>query len=302
MSLASRVILGIMHLIGSLPIRVRIWLGRMIGRMSALLPTRARAIASLHLDLMLQEAGGSALTSRVFQNVGQSFMESLNLEPYLKDPGRYVICDQLEQGREWVASGKGVVALTAHTSNWDLLAAYFIRMGIPITTVGRQAKKAFLQPALEELRNRYGVRVIWRSDGDGVKQMIGILKKGGVVAALIDQDTKVNSAHVPFFGFPAYTPSGLAALAKRYGAIIAVPLIFREESGRYRITIEQIDGSLSVEEILARYSAILERSIREHPEQWVWFHKRWRTHPSQGILSSSRYIEYLRALKSGEAA
>lgn len=245
------------------------------------------------MRLFLPEEAAKTPVARVFANAGQTFFESLNLSPYLDRVDEFVSCDDWEKIRGWLAQGKPIVALTAHTANWDMLAAYFIKKGIPLSTIGREAKNPKLQLALAALRDAYGVRVIWRQDGSGLKQIVSELKERRIVSALIDQDTKVSSTHVPFFGRPASTPSGLIVLAKKYSALIVAPFIVRRPDGRFHISVEEIDGSLSVEEILTQYSLKLQALIERHPGQWVWFHKRWRTEADGRVLSSREYLDTL---------
>src|SRR5262249_7130710 len=105
---------------------------------------------------------------------------------------------------------------------------------------------------------------------------------------LIDQDTRVDGTFVPFFGRPAFTPTGAAALAQRTGAALLPAFISRE--GRvHRVTFEApifVEARGSREQTQRDYTALLtgriERQIRLHPEQWVWVHRRFRTRPPEG--------------------
>jgi Kdo2-lipid IVA lauroyltransferase/acyltransferase len=108
------------------------------------------------------------------------------------------------------------------------------------------------------------------------------LRGNAVLAMLIDQDSKrVPQVVVPFFGRPARTPSGAAALALRSGAALVPVYIERTDDG-HRIEFEPpIDanaavGDDAVTELTARLTRSIEARVRRHPEQWVWWHKRWR--------------------------
>jgi Kdo2-lipid IVA lauroyltransferase/acyltransferase len=301
MSWKSFLILQAIKTIGMIPIGLRSRIGYVLGLIVSLFSSRNKRVADLQLDLHLAEAGGRKITPWVYASIGQSFMESCNLEPLLSDPSRIVWEDEGTALPEFKNADRPTIALTAHTSNWELLAAYFSRRGIGIATIGREARRDYLKPALEALRARHRIDVIWRSDLGGTRQVLEQLSRGKVLAALIDQDTHVNNIFVPFFGRPASTPSSLARLALKRGARVVVPLIFRTAVGRYKIEVTDISECRTVEEMLTRYSEILEAGIRRHPEQWVWFHKRWRTTPDEGVLPSLRYVQYLERIKSGSA-
>jgi KDO2-lipid IV(A) lauroyltransferase len=84
----------------------------------------------------------------------------------------------------------------------------------------------------------------------------------------------------------------IVTLAKRYNARISTAFLFRRRPGDYLVYFEPIDDHLSVEQILQTYNQRLEQLIRLYPEQWVWFHKRWRTQGGKR-LSSSQYMAFL---------
>jgi KDO2-lipid IV(A) lauroyltransferase len=144
------------------------------------------------------------------------------------------------------------------------------------------------------MREAYGVDTIWRSDKSGVKRIVACFKERRVMAALIDQDTRVDSVFVPFFGTPAKTPATLIALGKRYNVRFVTAFIVRTKGTNFEIHTRELDDTQSVEGILTQYHHHLEEIVRAHPEQWVWFHKRWRSLPSGSTLSTKEYLAMLR--------
>ncbi len=292
-TLASRALLGLLKTVGLLPISARSALGGAIGNMVGRLPLREARIAALQLQAFLPEASTSEIIPKIFENVGRSVMESLNLQPFLRSPFRHVSCPQWETIIAWSKEARPIIALTAHTGNWDLLAAYTIARGIPLSTVGKEARNPDVQVALRSMREAYGIDTIWRSDKSGVKRIIGCFKERRVMAALIDQDTRVDSLFVPFFNTPAKTPSTLVDLGKRFNARFVSAFIIRTGGTKFEIHTAELDGSKSTEEILAEYHHNLERLIRKRPDQWVWFHKRWRTDRSGTTLGTKDYLKKL---------
>ena len=123
-------------------------------------------------------------------------------------------------------------------------------------------------------------------DRDAVRRTPRALADGHAVAFLADQGVKnLASTYVPFFGRPARTPRGPAVFALR----LDVPTVFgtaiRMPSGRFVLYFESIavdatgDRERDVDRIVARYTAVLERRVRETPEQYFWHHRRWRRQP-----------------------
>ena len=294
---------GLIYTLGLLPIDLRRALGHLLGLVIARFPTRERTIASLQLRQFFNPAQSATVVNRMYASLGQSAFETFNLNPLLDainssannaEHKTFIDCPELAKIQEIYSRGRGIVALTAHTGNWDLMGAYFAKCGIRVATIGREARVVALQDLLVRIREKYGIQTIWRQDPQAMKQLLSRLNRGWVIAALIDQDTYVHSRHVPFFGRYASTPDSLVKVAKRRNIPIVSTFIFRLESGKYRIFLRELNGDESVEDILTQYHTQLENHLRHYPEQWVWFHKRWRTLPSGERLATADYIKFLR--------
>lgn len=289
----TRAVLVVVHLAGRLPFRLRSALGWGIGYLVGCLPTRERRVAQRQLACFLQTPYPARIARRVFAHAGRTMLQSVNLASIVSNHRRTVSCCNWEQMYSLFTGPRPVIALTAHTGNWDLLAAYAIARGVPLTTIGREARSPLLHEVLKEIRGAYGVETIWRSDRAGVKRLIERLRQRRVVAALIDQDTRVESSFVPFFGTPAKTPSALIALGTRCNARFMTAFLFQTGPEHFEVFADEIPEGLGSDAILAEYNARLEALVRRFPEQWVWLHKRWRTQPALGTLSSQQYLQWL---------
>lgn len=279
-----------LDLIGFFPLTLRRFVGRVIGSLVYLIPTRERIIALYQLNLVLPQSNNKAALRAMYEHFGVITMESLNLKPLLeREPP---ICDDSEKIKELLSRGRGIVALTAHFGNWELLGAYFAKLGVPINTIGREARNQNFHRYLAKLRERMGVTTLWRGDKNSLKEIYSVLESNGVLAALIDQDTRVKSSFVPFFGMDARTPVTLVSIAKRLNSTIVSAFIAKID-GQYKIFVNEIPQEMSEEEILATFNQRLESLIRSNPEQWVWFHKRWRSEKNGVVLGSRDYIKHL---------
>jgi len=137
-------------------------------------------------------------------------------------------------------------------------------------------------------RNAYGAVAVER--GRETLRLIKALKTGGSVAILIDQDTKVKSRFVDFFGMKAATPVGAAILAMKTGAAVVPTYIFLGEDNKQHMHIlPEIPLVLTGDEEndmltnTQNYTRFIEEQIRQHPTQWVWMHERWKTKPGEEI-------------------
>jgi KDO2-lipid IV(A) lauroyltransferase len=287
-------LLLITEILGALPIPLRTLIGWSLGYLVGLLPIRDRKFTVLQLKVFLPQVSATRTAPRVFANVGRTLFESLNLKPFLKVNRSKIRCDNLTQLKRWTDGDRPIIALTAHTGNWDLLAAWVISEGIPLTTIGREARSPSAQALLKSIRDGYGIETIWRSDRSGMRRLISCLKEGKVVAALIDQDTRVESIAVPFFGQSAKTPVSLITLGLKMNARFVSAFIVRTGYSSFTVSAADIDAPRNEFDILLQYNSRLEDIIKKHPEQWVWFHKRWRSKPSGETLSSREYERELR--------
>jgi KDO2-lipid IV(A) lauroyltransferase len=191
----------------------------------------------------------------------------------------------LEQFRELMRRGKGAIAITAHHGNWEWAAVCVASYGIDLTALQRERNEADINRFVTELRTRHGIRTIDRGSVSAAREMIQSLRRGGLLAFLIDQNIRAESAKVPFFGRPALTPLGPAKLAIRTETPIVC--IFTELRGsKYVLTFEEaIEVARDDDPIAltAKITAAIEAQIRRAPEQWVWLHDRWRERPKWDV-------------------
>jgi KDO2-lipid IV(A) lauroyltransferase len=135
-------------------------------------------------------------------------------------------------------------------------------------------------------RTRFGTEIVPRGPAAG-RQLARSLARNKVCGLLIDQDIRdVPGVFVPFFGRPAWTPSGAATLSIRMRCPTIPGFIHRRPDGTHTVQIlpplaTPTAGTLDdrILELTTAATAAIERQIRAYPEQWVWMHRRWRRQP-----------------------
>ena len=189
--------------------------------------------------------------------------------------------DAIEGG---MRGGRGIILVTGHLGNWELGGAYLAARGIPVDAIVRHMANPLFDRYLNMTRANLGVRVMY--DDQAVRQTPRALRDGRLVAFLADQGVRgLASTFVPFFGRPAKTPRGPAVFALRLDAPIVFGAAIRQPDGRYHLGFEPIevtrtgDREQDTDDIVARYTAALERWVRIAPEQYLWQHRRWRRQP-----------------------
>jgi KDO2-lipid IV(A) lauroyltransferase len=278
--------MGAVTLVGFTPARLAGPVGRVIGRLAHLLAKPERRLALHHLGRTLDSSQSKnrarLLTRGVFIELARNTVELCRLRNTPDKLPNVVFSKTSRRALEDALSKKrGVVFVTGHFGNWELLAHTLARSGYPISTVAKESYDPRFTAQIDRFRSNAGVQVIWRGRPGAPTAMLRALKQGRAVGFLIDQDTAVPSTFVPFFGRSASTPIGAAALALRTEAPVVVGTIHRTPSGRHVIDIEACPIPSDVEKATALMTSHLEARIRRHPTQWVWFHKRWNTKPTK---------------------
>jgi KDO2-lipid IV(A) lauroyltransferase len=158
-------------------------------------------------------------------------------------------------------------------------------LGIPFAVIARPLDNPALDQRLVGLRRGSGNEVIPKRRA--VRETMRALGRGSGVAILIDQDARQDGVFVPFFGRMASTTPTLALLALRTEAPIVPVFACVETDGTISVHIEPVvepeptgDRDADVLRVSAACTAIVERWVRRHPEQWLWMHRRWKTRPA----------------------
>ncbi len=276
---------------GRLPLTISRPIGLTLGRTALGLLPRSRMRIRSHLEIAFPDLDQNRRQT-IERGCARHFGLMLAEVAWLwharpQDVENLCTLEGVENFFEALEDGRGVIFPTGHCGNWELFCARLPIAGVPLTTAARELDDPRIDRIVTTLRGRFGTEIILRGPAAG-KKMIQALAGNRVAALLIDQDIRdIPGVFVPFFGRPAWTPSGGAMLAIRKHCPMVTGFIHRRPDGTHKAEIHPplplpADGSLEdrVEELTASATAVIERQIRAHPEQWVWMHRRWRTRPN----------------------
>lgn len=192
--------------------------------------------------------------------------------------------------RAGIARGRGLVYVTGHVGNWELMAQRVPMLGFGVATIAKTTIDPGLNALIERTRAEGGVETLWREDPATARAMIRCFKQNKILGILIDQDTKVQGVFVPFFGRAAHTPRAAADLALRFRAPLVVGTCRRRGPRRgdgHEVSAVEVsydadapDREAEAVRLTAACTAILEDAIRRNPSEWVWMHERWKTTPA----------------------
>ena len=278
-----------------LPRPVLLLVGRWIGNIAYLVAFRRRRLALENIRLAFGEEMPPKEQGRVarrsFAHLGMNLMEYFTF-PYLTQGKirRMTRISGEEHLESALGKGKGVICLTGHMGNWDLLGTALAFRGYPVSLVSKISRSRAINRVWMDYRENVGVRIF---SGDGaMKDILRQLKGNRIVGLVVDQNALgKDGIFVPFFGRDACTLTTPAVLARRTGASV-VPIFSYREGSALKIVVEAPLESEDIEDIredtvqkTLRYSEWTEAVIRRHPEQWTWLHNRWRTRPPGEVSS-----------------
>ncbi|MGA8382940.1 MAG: lauroyl acyltransferase [Stellaceae bacterium] len=178
-----------------------------------------------------------------------------------------------------VAAGRRMIIFSGHLANWEIGALAAAQYGAPVTQIYRAANNPLVARLISRLRGDRGEYV--PKGSAGARRAVAALARGEHLTLLADQ--KMNDGiPAPFFGRTAMTAPALASLALRFDCDVLPARVERLDGAHFRLTVFPPlplpcgrGPHAAVAELTARVNAILERWIRDRPEQWLWVHRRW---------------------------
>lgn len=263
-----------------LPVRA----GKVLGLMLYYFWGRRRKIA---LENVRRACSSGVITGKPeeiirknFEGLGQSIVEILKIYfgrgKRILDNIKFKGLENLKEAKD---KGRGVIFITGHCGNWELLALATSLKITPVSVVARRLNNPFLNNLIERLRSRYGNRVIYKKGA--LKEIIKTLRGNGSVGILIDQAVLPEEGIiVDFLGRPAWTTKMPVLVARKTGSPILPVFIKRNGKGQEITIYPEVmllsNNNESIRENTRRLNSFIEDYIRENPEQWLWIHRRWK--------------------------
>ena len=189
----------------------------------------------------------------------------------------------LEHLQKAASRGRGVIGLGAHLGNFTLLGRKLEALGFPSTSIMRQMRDGKLESMFRAMRGRFGQHSILKFPlSRAIRESIAWLKEGKLLIIYMDQRSG-RGVTVDFMGVRTPTPTGAAVFALKTGAAVLPIVNVQNANGRYKLLIgEEVPvvktGEHKKDIFLntARFNKVIEKYIRLYPDQWFWFHNRWK--------------------------
>ncbi len=244
-----------------------------------------RPLVEKNLELTFPEKNESeinAIALQVYRNQAENFIEVLRL-PMIKTAEEAALLVDMDTSSllsESIDRKKGVVVVSAHFGNWELMAHCVGLLTGPFSLVVKPLKNHAVDQQINAWRSLSGNRIIY--DWQALREGMRALKKGEILVILGDQSAPWGGFFTDFLGRRASVFSGPAFLALKTGVPLIVCMSRRNDSGRYSVDLVEIDqrclgtSKADAEELARRYNKVFERYIYQYPEEWFWLHNRWK--------------------------
>ncbi|MDD8012598.1 MAG: lysophospholipid acyltransferase family protein [Acidobacteriota bacterium] len=243
-----------------------------------------------NLALAFPDAGAAqraALKNRIYDHFGSMFMEIARA--FVRSDKRSVLSrarvNHAEVLERALKKGRGVIVFSAHFGNWEWIPLILRdRLGREIHSIARPMDNPLIERRVLEFREAMGSRVIYKQGS--LRTILKRLAANEVVYLLIDQNTVPREGvFVDFFANKAAAVTTVAQLyLKKHVPVVPVFLHYEGEAIVLDV-LPEVDfpagnsGPAAVCELTQELTRIIEGQVRKFPEQWFWFHDRWKTRP-----------------------
>jgi Kdo2-lipid IVA lauroyltransferase/acyltransferase len=261
--------------------------GAIARRLGPLLPQHRIGLENLRAAFPDKcEAEIRAILAGAWENIGRLGAEYPHLgqlfdyDHYSGEIGRIEV-DGIEHFIALAEDGKPALIFSAHLANWELPPICAARYGLDATVVFRPPNEPAAAHVLHEIRSQTMGGLEAARQGAAFA-MRGVLERGGHLGMLIDQHF-TRGVTVDFLGRPAFTNPIMGKFARAFDCPVHGVRVIRLPAGRFRLQLtpaldlpRDAEGLVDVQGAMQAMTRVVEEWVREHPEQWLWMHRRWR--------------------------
>lgn len=261
--------------------------GAIARRLGPLLPAHRIGQANLRAAFPDEDQAWIELTLRqAWDNLGRVAGEYVHMgriwdfDPDHPNTGR-ILTDSTRMFETLRDDGKPALCFAAHLGNWELPAIAAAAHGMASAVVYRMPNNKAVAKEIIRIRAPLMGRLI-RTRAQAAVEMAAALQAGEHLGMLVDQHFS-RGVDVTFFGRRCKANPSIARLARRFDCPIIGVRVIRLPNHRFRVEgagpfelPRDLDGQIDVAAATQMIISIIEGWIREHPGQWLWFHRRWR--------------------------
>ncbi|HUR38670.1 MAG TPA: lysophospholipid acyltransferase family protein [Planctomycetota bacterium] len=267
---------SLLSFVRTLSYRSSLRLGSMLGGIAWRLCGGLRRTTIKNIELAygpaLKPGEAERIARGAFDILGRNITEVSNLasRPYHK-----LVVENSDAMRAAYDKGRGVVLVSAHMGCFARLVAVPSFLGMKGASIMKKQKNsALLDWARAFMKRTFNMHIILKPEAP--QEVPEYLRDGRLVGFFADQRPRSGGFPGRFFGQPVMIAPGPAICARRYKAPMVVLTLNSRPDGTHVARVDAVDTSGSLEELSQRWMSVVEDRIREHPEQWMWMHRRWK--------------------------
>lgn len=284
--LVARLLLGAFAI---LPVRVGFAASAVVTRIFFVFSRKLRRVGERNLEIAFPSLSADErqrLLRGCFANLGRLLAVFAQFTTQPEGLKSLIDCEGIEHLEAAEQSGRGVILFTGHIGAWELSSFGLSLFGHPLSFLVRRIDNPKIEALIDRARTRLGNRTIDKRSA--AREMLQIMQNGETLGILVDLNTlDREGTFVDFFGVPASTTFTLAKLALRTNAqVLPVFAPWDESRKRFVLKIEEPlkfeltgDETEDVRRLTQLFTSVVERYVRQYPDQWLWIHRRWKTRP-----------------------
>lgn len=280
----------------SLNVRTALKMGALLGNLVSIIDRTHTKRTYKHIRMAykneLSEAKIRAIAKGVYEHFGQVFTEILFFRRLIRKYTwhKYLSYENENYLKESLAKNKGVILVGGHMGNWEISGCILMLCGYKVASIARPLDNPYVDKFLNSFRTQTGQNIIEK--WGAMKGTLRALKDNQIVGMLVDQDARKNGIFVDFFGLPSSTLPIPAQLALKYKAVILPFNSYRAKKNDIKYVLSfypPLDVKPTnnfendVRALTQQVASCIEKTIRMHPDQWLWMHRRWKTKPGPVI-------------------
>ena len=262
------------------------YLGKIVGSfVYFVVPIRKKVVIE-NLRKAFPEKGLSEIkliARRTYQNITITFFELMYIPNCTREEVKsFIEIENLDVCKKILSQEKGFIFLTGHFGSWEVAALSLpIHLDIKMHVLAQPQRNSYITKWLNDARELFATKVIWV--GVSVRHIIEALKKGETVCIAGDQRGPVESERINFLNVPTSYHMGTPAIILKTNSEVVVGFAIRQKDFNYKMRLTELDlanlpsdKSMQVVEVERRYIQILDKFVRQYPDQYFWMHKIWK--------------------------
>jgi len=284
--LIARLLLGAFAV---LPVWVGFAVSAAMARVFFLFSGKLRRVGERNVEIAFPDLSPKErqrLLRGCFANLGRLLAVFAYVTNHPEELKQLIDCEGIENLEAAERSGRGAILFTGHIGAWELSSFGLSLFGHPLSFLVRRIDNPKIEGLIDRARTRLGNRTIDKRSA--AREMLQIMQSGGTLGILVDLNTLDREGiFVDFFGVPASTTFMLAKLALRTNAqVLPVFAPWDERRKRFILKIDEPlqfesagDETEDVRRLTQLFTSVVEKYVRQYPDQWLWIHRRWKTRP-----------------------